>query len=217
MNPSYWVAANFFRWFGRAFFNYRVLNREYLDVPGGALIVCNHASFLDPPLAGVAFEEAVHYMARKTLFDSPIGGAIIRSWQAIPVDQNRPDPGSLKSVIRWLKKGEKVLIFPEGQRTWDGQLLPGQPGVGFIVVKAGGATLFLMRLFGTHEAAPRRQACASSRRGYNRGRRPHLALRPPPLPAPRRQGTLPKDQRRTHGAHRLTTVAEWFADAQQGL
>jgi 1-acyl-sn-glycerol-3-phosphate acyltransferase len=154
MNLSYWLAANFFRWFGRAFFNYRALNREHLDVPGGALIVCNHASFLDPPLAGVAFDEAVHYMARKTLFDHPIGGPIIRSWQAFPVDQDRPDPGSLKTVIRLLRAGEKVLIFPEGQRTWDGKLLPGQPGVGFIVVKAG-VPVIPLRLFGTHEALPR--------------------------------------------------------------
>jgi 1-acyl-sn-glycerol-3-phosphate acyltransferase len=154
MNLSYWLAANFFRWFGRAFFNYRVLDREHLKVPGGALIVCNHASFLDPPMAGVAFDEAVHYLARKTLFDHPIGGPIIRSWQAFPVDQDRPGPGSLKTVIRLLRAGEKVLIFPEGERTWDGKLLPGQPGVGFIVVKAG-VPVIPLRLFGTHEALPR--------------------------------------------------------------
>lgn len=154
MNFSYWCGYNFFRWFARAFFNWRVLNREYLDVPGGALIVCNHASFLDPPLAGVAFDDAVHYLARKTLFKNPIGGPLIRSWQAIPVDQERPDPGSLKMVIRLLRAGEKVLIFPEGQRTWDGKLLPGQPGVGLIVAKAG-VPVIPMRLFGTHEALPR--------------------------------------------------------------
>jgi len=154
MNLSYWLAYNFFKWFGRAFFNYRVLHREHLDVPGGAVVVCNHESFLDPPLAGVAFDEPLHFLARKTLFDNPVGGPIIRSWQAFPVDQDRPDPGSLKKLIRLLRAGEKVLLFPEGERCWDGKLLPGQPGVGLIVAKAK-VPVIPVRLFGTHQALPR--------------------------------------------------------------
>jgi 1-acyl-sn-glycerol-3-phosphate acyltransferase len=154
MTLAYWIGHSFYRWFGRAFFNWRVLNKEYLNVPGGALIVANHESFLDPPLIGVAFDDAIYYLARKTLFDHPIGGAIIRAWQSIPVDQEKPDPGSLKTVIRLLRKGEKVLMFPEGQRSWDGKLLPGQPGVGFIVAKAG-VPVIPMRIFGAHKALPR--------------------------------------------------------------
>jgi 1-acyl-sn-glycerol-3-phosphate acyltransferase len=154
MTFPYWSAYHFSRWFGRAFFNYQVLHREYLDVPGGALVVSNHASFLDPPLAGVAFDDPIHYLARKTLFHNPIFGPFIRSLQSIPVDQERPDPGSLKTVIRLLRAGQKVLIFPEGERSWDGKLLPGQPGTGFIVAKAG-VPVIPVRLFGTHEAFPR--------------------------------------------------------------
>ena len=154
MNPIYWFAVKLSRWIGRAFFNYRVLHREYLEVPGGALVVSNHASFVDPPMVGVAFDEPIHYLARKTLFNNPIGGAIIRALQAFPVDQDRPDPGSLKNVIRLLRSGEKVLLFPEGERSWDGKLLPGQPGVGFIIAKAK-VPVIPVRLFGTHEALPR--------------------------------------------------------------
>lgn len=154
MNPSYWLGYSFFKLCARAFFNYRVIGAEKLYLPGGALVVSNHASFLDPPFVGVAFDEDIHYFAKKTLFNNPVMGAIIRSWNAFPVDQDKPDMGSLRTVIRLLKSGSKVLIFPEGSRCLDGQFLPGLPGAGLIVAKSG-VPVIPVRIFGTYEALPR--------------------------------------------------------------
>lgn len=154
MNPSYWLGYNLFKLLARAFFNHRVAGKEHLAIPGGALIAANHASFVDPPFIGIALDEQIHYLARKSLFDHPVAGAILRSWNSIPVDQSRPDMASLKTVIRRLREGRKVLVFPEGERSFDGQLLPGLPGIGLIVAKSG-VPVIPVRLFGTHEALPR--------------------------------------------------------------
>ncbi len=154
MNLSYSLGYHFYKLLAGALFNYRVIGRENLSLPGGALIACNHTSFLDPPFAGIALEEQIYFLARKTLFDHPVAGAILRSWNAIPVDQQRPDMTSLKTVIRRLREGKKVLVFPEGERSFDGQPLPGLPGIGLIVVKSG-VPVVPVRLFGTHEALPR--------------------------------------------------------------
>lgn len=154
MNLSYWLGYSFFKLSARAFYNYRVIGEENLRVPGGALVVSNHASFLDPPFVGVAFDEDLHFFAKKSLFKNPLIGAVIRSWNAFPVDQDKPDMGSLRTVIRLLKAGRKVLIFPEGSRCTDGQFLPGLPGAGLIVVKSG-VPVIPVRIFGTHEALPR--------------------------------------------------------------
>lgn len=154
MNLSYWLGYSFFKLSARAFFNYRVIGGENLHVPGGALIVSNHASFLDPPFIGVAFDEDIHYFAKKSLFKNPVIGAVIRSWNAFPVDQDRPDMGSLKTAIRLLKANRKVIVFPEGSRCFDGQFLRGLPGAGLIVVKSG-VPVLPVRIFGTHEALPR--------------------------------------------------------------
>ncbi len=138
----------------RGFFNYRVFgDLDRINQKGAALIVCNHASFLDPPLVGVAFDEDIYYLAKKTLFDNKITNVIYRSWNAIPVDQEKADMSSLKTVIRLLKKGKKVLIFPEGSRTSNGAYLPSLPGVGFITAKAN-VPVYPMRLIGTREALP---------------------------------------------------------------
>lgn len=154
MNLSYRLGFAFFKSIARGFFNYRTIgDREPINQKGAALIVCNHASFLDPPLVGVAFDEDIYYLAKKTLFETKLGNAIYRSWNAIPVDQEKADMSSLKTVIRLLQKGKKVLIFPEGSRTPNGDYLPAQPGVGFILSKTK-VPVFPMKILGTHEALP---------------------------------------------------------------
>ncbi len=154
MSPSYWLGYSFFKLCARSLFNYRVIGKENLDVPGGAIIVSNHVSLLDPPFVGVAWDYEIRYLAKKTLFSHPIAGAIFRSWSAIPVDQDRPDMASLKTVIRYVKAGDKVLLFPEGNRAPDGVMQESEPGVGLIITKTN-VPVIPVRIFGTYEALPR--------------------------------------------------------------
>ena len=154
MTLSYWLGHRLFSEIARGFFDYRVVGRENIDIPGAALIISNHVSFMDPPLVGIAFDEPLHFLAKKSLFDNPIAGAIFRSWQAIPVDQDAPGPGSLKAVMRQLRAGEKVIIFPEGNRSEDGNFQKPENGVGLVIAKAG-VPVIPARVFGAFEALPR--------------------------------------------------------------
>lgn len=153
MNWTYRIGHTLFRALGRQLFDLQVVGAERLPEEGGALLACNHASFLDPPLVGSVFRNEIHYLARKTLFRGPFAWLYPR-WNAIPVDQDRADFSSLKAVVRLARSGERVLIFPEGARSDDDRLLPAQPGVGFAIAKAG-VPVVPLRLFGTHEALPR--------------------------------------------------------------
>lgn len=154
MKLSYWLGYHTFKTLARGFFNYQVVGAERLNLEGGALIVSNHASFVDPPAVGIAFEDEIFYLARKSLMSNAVARTIYRAWNCIPVDQDKPDMGGLKAVIRQLKLGKKVLIFPEGSRNLDGKMLPGEPGVGLIVAKSE-VPVIPVRLFGTREALPR--------------------------------------------------------------
>ena len=117
------------------------------------LIASNHESFLDPPLVGIAYDEEVHYLARKTLFRGFFKWLYTR-WNAVPVDQDRPDMSSLKRIIKILRSGERVVVFPEGARTLDGELGPAGAGVGLIAAKSR-AVVQPMRIFGARECLPR--------------------------------------------------------------
>lgn len=154
MNFTYWLGKRLFHEAARGLFDLRIIGEEKMRFAGPALIACNHVSFLDPPFIGQAFDEPIHYFARKTLFDHPVAGWILREWQSIPIDRDKPDASSLKATIRFLRQGEKVLIFPEGTRSPDGTLQPAEAGVGLFIAKSK-APVLPIRIFGSYEAYPR--------------------------------------------------------------
>ena len=114
----------------------------------------NHQSVLDPPFAGISCQRPIHYLARKTLFDIPVIGWILRRINVIGVDREGSDVAALKTVMRVLKSGGCTIVFPEGTRTRDGSLQPAKPGAGFIIAKTL-APVIPMRIFGAFEAFPK--------------------------------------------------------------
>jgi len=138
----------------KTFFNYRVIGAENIIEEGPCVIAANHASFFDPPLAGVACQRAIHYLARKSLLDWPVIGGILPELNVIPVDQKNADRSALMAAIRVVRAGGAILVFPEGTRSADGRLQAAQPGVGMIVAKTG-APVVPMRIFGSFDAFPR--------------------------------------------------------------
>ncbi len=149
---GFWLAWLIFR----LGFRLRVVGRDRIKDSwkrGGVLIACNHTSYFDPPVVGVAYGRKTAFLARKSLFKKGFLGWIYPRLNAIPVDQDRPDFTSLKRIIKELRNGNPVLIFPEGQRTVDGELMEAEAGVGLVIAKAR-VPVLPMRIFGAHEAYP---------------------------------------------------------------
>ena len=121
---------------------------------GPVILASNHQSYLDPPLIGIVARRAIFFLARKTLLEGAFLGWLLPKLNVIPVDQEGGDRNALKILIRLLKGGEGVLIFPEGERTRDGQLGAALPGLGFVIAKTS-APVVPMRIFGAREALPR--------------------------------------------------------------
>ena len=70
MHPVYWFCHRLGRSLARACLDYRVIGRENLIEDGGALYCCNHVSYFDPPLAGFALDQDMHFLARHTLYSN---------------------------------------------------------------------------------------------------------------------------------------------------
>lgn len=153
MRWMYWLGWMSFGAAYRTLFGLRLEGMENLITSGPVLIASNHQSFLDPPLIGNLYKDEMVFFARKTLFKGPAKW-VYPQWNAIPVDQDRPDMSSMKTVIRKLKEGWRVLVFPEGQRTPDGEIGEAAPGVGLIAVKAG-VPIQPIRISGADKALPR--------------------------------------------------------------
>lgn len=157
MRWIYWLGWLLFGAAFRGLFGMRVIGREHLITEGPVLVASNHQSYLDPPLIGNLYQTEMVYLARKTLFKGFFRW-LYDQWNAIPVDQERPDMASLKTIIRKLREGNRVLVFPEGSRTIDGTLGEAAPGIGLIAAKSG-VPIQPVRIRGAHEALPRGKAC----------------------------------------------------------
>lgn len=156
MRWVYWLGWMAFGAAFRTLFGLKIVGRENLITEGPVLVASNHQSFLDPPLIGNLYDTEMVFLARKTLFVGFFKW-LYPQWNAIPVDQDRPDMSSLKTIIRRLKEGHRVLVFPEGARTLDGEIGEAAPGIGLIAAKSG-AVIQPVRISGARDALPRGSA-----------------------------------------------------------
>jgi 1-acyl-sn-glycerol-3-phosphate acyltransferase len=151
MNLSYRLGWTFFRVMYATYFRWRVYNPERVPLTGPVILASNHSSFLDPPLVGSGLSRPINYMARESLFRFFGIGALLRSWNAVPVDRDGGGARGLKNILDRLLAGGGIILFPEGTRSQDGKLQPARSGIGLTVVKSQ-APVVPVRVFGTYEA-----------------------------------------------------------------
>ena len=151
MNLSYRIGWTLFRAAYATYFRWRVFGAENVPLRGGVILASNHASFLDPPLVGAGLQRDINYLARESLFRFPGIGALLRSWNAVPVDRDGGGAKGLKKILDRLLAGGAIILFPEGTRTKDGKLQPVRSGIGLTVIKSD-AVVIPVRTFGTFEA-----------------------------------------------------------------
>ena len=113
----------------------RVFGRENWPKEGGALVCANHQGFFDPVLVGLCCERQLNFLAKQSLFKFPLK-QIIEPLNAIPVNRAGTGLDGLKEMLRRLRGGDLVLIFPEGTRTEDGKFNDLKPG--FVAVARKG-------------------------------------------------------------------------------
>ena len=138
----------------RLFFSFRVVYPERLIEEGSLILASNHQSYFDPPLIGICSRRGVYYLARKTLLQIPLLGKLLPHINVILVDRDGNDMSALKSVIRTVRAGNGVVLFPEGTRSPNGQLQAGKAGIGLVIAKTR-APVQPMRIFGSFEAFPK--------------------------------------------------------------
>jgi len=125
---SYSVLRQVLRVSGMVGLGVRCFGREHFPREGGALVCANHQSNLDPPLVGMMSNRRMNYLAKKQLFEKQPLKWLIEHLDAIPIDREGLGIGGVKETIRRLKRGEMVLMFPEGQRSYDGEMTSLMPG-----------------------------------------------------------------------------------------
>lgn len=188
INPFFYLGGYLARVLCSLLGGYHLRGRENIPVKGGAVICGNHISYLDPPLLGNAVSpRRTYFMAKKELFEIPVLGWLIHTVYAFPVERGTTDREAIRHAIDLLNKGELLVVFPEGQRSPDGSLQPGNIGPALMAAKAG-VPILPVALKGADEVLPLHA------KSVHRGRGVYVDIGQPIYPNQFGEGRLDKSQ-----------------------
>ena len=124
-----------------------VQGRENLP-EGGAVLCSNHASAWDPILVALKIPRTVplRFMAKAELFRNPVLGWLLRHLGAFPIHRGANDLAAMKTAMKCLQEGQKLIVFPEGTRVEEGGasakggavMLSTRTGVPMVPIYCGG-------------------------------------------------------------------------------
>lgn len=120
-----------------AVYRLQVEGEEEIPADGPCLIVCNHVSFIDWFVIMAAVRRQLRFVVYHRFAELPLLSFFFRQNRVIPIAGRSEDPALLEQAMHdideALAQGWAVLIFPEGNITSDGEILPFRKGLEHIL------------------------------------------------------------------------------------
>lgn len=134
----------------------RVQGRDLLEPEQNYLFMPNHCSNIDPPVVVAALRRQPCMMGKASLFRIPIFGQVMRAVGFVPVLRQDRNAAllAIEQAGERLGEGRDFVIFPEGTRSRDDELLPLKKGPFFLAL-AGGVPVVPIRVRGTRQVMER--------------------------------------------------------------
>ncbi|MEA3355745.1 MAG: 1-acyl-sn-glycerol-3-phosphate acyltransferase, partial [Candidatus Bipolaricaulota bacterium] len=101
-------------------FPIEVQGHEFVPRTGPAVITSNHACYLDPVFLTAASDRYIRFLTTAEMMRTSLGRFLFTRFGSIPIRRYTSDPKAVRELLSALKDGEIVGIFPEGERSWDG-------------------------------------------------------------------------------------------------
>lgn len=101
------------------------------------LLVGNHVTFWDPFFLGIHIGPTPQFVTSDNVFRTRFFGVIMKLLGSIPKSKFMSDAATVAQIVRIIRKGGVIGIFPEGRRTWDGRGLDHVPQVSKLVHRLG--------------------------------------------------------------------------------
>jgi 1-acyl-sn-glycerol-3-phosphate acyltransferase len=115
------------------------------------IVAPNHLHIADPPVLAAFLPRKIHYMVKQEAWEARFFGPICRGFEAFPVARGTADLSAYRASLRFLAQGRVIGIFPEGHRSRDGRLQPGQPGA-VMLARRGRAPIIPIGIHGIGDA-----------------------------------------------------------------
>ena len=142
VGPWYFSMTNVMRMALFLCARWRVEGKEAVPPGGPLLIVCNHLSHIDPPMLAAAIPRTISFLAKKELFEHPLGGRAIRWYGAVPVDRTGgANRDNFERILGLLERDGVLGVFPEGTRSKTGGMQRAKPGVALLAMRSNAPIL----------------------------------------------------------------------------
>lgn len=110
------------------------------NIPSGSALICaNHTALTDPLLVVFAFrrKNRMRVMAKEELMRLPVLGWLLHKAGIFGVKRGKADVGAIKTALKVLSSGEKLLLFPEGTRAKSEEGGEAKTGAAMLAVRSG--------------------------------------------------------------------------------
>lgn len=142
--------------FLRLFWGATSENQPDWKTVGPVVLAPNHCSYADPIFLQSMTHTHFTFLMTEAIYVLPSMRWLFKLWGAIPLpDGDTVKAGAIKTVLRTIRSGQPVVIFPEGSIARDGVLQPGQPGVAALMSRAR-VPVIPVAILGTYGILPHR-------------------------------------------------------------
>ncbi|MCO5177055.1 MAG: 1-acyl-sn-glycerol-3-phosphate acyltransferase [Thermomicrobiales bacterium] len=114
----------------------RVAGVANIPKRGGAIVICNHLGWFDPPILDAACPRPILFMAKEEFMNYPILRWFAKQSGAFPVRRGTADRKALQHAQNLIADGLFVGMFPEGTRSKTGSLQRAFTGASLVVVRS---------------------------------------------------------------------------------
>lgn len=112
-----------------------VAGQEAMPPYGPLLVASNHLSLNDAGTLVVALPRPVVFLAKKELWNKPLGRFYCNAVGAVPLDRERGGGEALRYALQALQQDKAILMFPEGRISATGGLQSGRTGLAWLALK----------------------------------------------------------------------------------
>lgn len=152
LHRAIWLARPFVKLYLRVKYGYKTEKLKKID--GNYIIMSNHTMELDPVLCAVISPHQIYFVCGEHLMTKPIWKTLNLVFNPIPKYKGDVDVGAIMEVMRRIRAGYNILLYPEGSRSFSGKTEPLEKAVGSLV-KACKCNLITYKMQGGYFCEPR--------------------------------------------------------------